>query len=201
MNGESNHMAHLTEEQLVAFLGRELEGEDRFAVEQHLATCAECRDELVAVTEILKPERVRPSIPWRVLAPVAAAAAAVLLVVGGPLREQLLEDDPRHRDSPAELVPSPTPVAPLGEVEGVSYLVWRAVPGADRYRVSVFDRSGEVVWRATTPDTVTQLPDSVSLSPGATYLWRLEARLGWDLWEASGLVEFTIVSVDASPSP
>lgn len=192
---------HLTEDQLVAYLGHELGTEERLALELHLARCAECRDELVAVTEILQPERTdrqirtdRPDrkIPWRTLVPVAAAAAAVILIVAGPWSPDSTDDAPQHRDTPAQSSLIPTPVAPLGMVSAVEQLVWHGVDGADRYRLTLYDSEGEVLWKATTPDTVVDLPESVELSAGSRYLWRLEARVGWDMWEASELIDFQI---------
>jgi len=192
---------HLTEDQLVGYLGHELGTEERLALELHLARCTECRDELVAVTEILRPERTdrqnhpalpRRRIPWRVLAPVAAAAAAVILMVAGPWSPDGSEDVPQHRDAPAQSSLIPTPVAPLGTVSAVEQLVWHGVDGADRYRLTLYDSDGEVLWKAMTPDTVVDLPESVELSAGSRYLWRLEARVGWDMWEASELIDFEI---------
>ncbi len=192
---------HLTEDQLAAFISHELEAEQRLALELHLARCTECRDELVAVTEILRPERTdrqnRPAlprrrIPWRVLAPVAAAAAAVILMVAGPWSPDGSEDVPQHRDAPAQTSLVPIPVAPLGMVSAVDQLVWHGVDGADRYRLTLYDSDGEVLWKATTPDTILDLPESVELSAGSRYLWRIEARVGWDMWEASELIDFEI---------
>jgi len=186
---------HLTEDQLVAFLGHELGTEERLALDLHLARCAECRDELVAVTEILQPEHTdRPDrkVAWRVLAPVAAAAAAVFLIVAGPWGPNGSDDAPQHRDAPAQASAIPTPVAPVGTVPAVEQLVWQGMDGADRYRLTLFDAEGEVLWKSTTPDTALDLPKSVVLIPGSRYLWRLEARVGWDMWEASELIDFLI---------
>ena len=196
MNGDRS--GHLTEDEMVAFLGHQLEAEERHEVELHLARCTECRDELVAVTEILQPEREPRRIPWRILAPVAAAAAAVTLVVAGPWNVGSPDDAPQHRDTPAFGSAVPTPVAPFGPVSEVEQLVWLGLDGADRYRLTLYDSEGQVLWKATTPDTVVQLPDSVVLNAGARYLWRLEARVGWDLWEASDLIDFRIES-DGDP--
>jgi hypothetical protein len=190
---------HLSEDEVVAFLAHELRGKGLRAAERHLAVCDECRDELVAVNEILAPRRSDRAIPWRVLVPTAAAAAVALLALAGPLRERVRELEPRHRDAPSQIAQVPTPVAPLGAVERVDHLLWRTVAGADQYRLTLFDADAAVLWRTTTSDTIAALPDSVPLSPGARYLWRLEARVGWDLWEESDLVEFTIARRGATP--
>ena len=197
MNGDRS--GHLTEDQLVAFLGHELEAEEQRTVELHLARCMECRDELVAVTEILQPDRKSLRIPWRILAPVAAAAAAVILVVAGPWTLVGPDDSSQHRDAPAQVSAVPTPVSPLGVVSEVEHLIWLGVDGADRYRLTLYDSEGEVVWKATTADTLVQLPDSVVLNAGSRYLWQLEARVGWDLWEASDLIDFQIEPAGDDP--
>ena len=41
-------------------------------------------------------------------------------------------------------------------------------------------------------DTVAALPDSIALVAGRTYVWLVEARIGFDRWSTSGLVEFSI---------
>jgi len=183
---------HLSENQLVAFLGHELTGAARRNVELHLAHCAECRDEIVSVGEILRPSRKDHRTSWRVLAPTAAAAAAITLLVAGPLSRGGPEDVTQHRDLTGEVSTIPTPVSPTGVVSSVEHLLWRTVDGADRYRVTVYDAGGAVLWKETTQDTIIALPDSVLLSSGSTYLWRLEARVGWDLWDASDLIDFQL---------
>jgi len=157
----SDQNEHLSEDQLVAFLGHELTGAARRNIELHLAHCAECRDEIVSVGEILRPSRKDHRISWRVLAPTAAAAAAITLLVAGPLTRGGSEDVTQHRDLAGEVSTIPTPVSPTGLVSGVEHLLWRTVDGADRYRVTVYDAGGAVLWKEATEDTVIALPDSV----------------------------------------
>jgi hypothetical protein len=113
-------------------------------------------------------------------------------MVAGPWSTDSSDDAPQHRDAPAQSSLIPTPVAPLGTVSAVEQLVWHGLDGADRYRLTLYDSDGEVLWKATTPDTVLDLPESVVLNAGFRYLWRLEARVGWDMWEASELIDFQI---------
>jgi hypothetical protein len=113
-------------------------------------------------------------------------------MVAGPWSTDSSEDAPQHRDTPAQTALVPTAVAPLGTVSAVEQLVWHGVDGADRYRLTLYDSDGEVLWKAATPDTVIDLPESIELSAGSRYLWRLEARVGWDMWEASELIDFQI---------
>lgn len=182
---------HLSEVQLVAFLENAL-GDEQPAIELHLAICTECRDELVAVSEILQPGRRRRKVPWKILAPTAAAAAAILLYAAGPLVNDAGPEQLQHRDAPELVSDSPIPTFPVGTVGRVRQLVWRSVAPADRYRITLYDGSGEVLWKSATADTFAPLPDTLILHPGSVYLWRLEARVGWDLWEASDLAEFSI---------
>src|SRR5438445_392982 len=68
-----------------------------------------------------------------------------------------------------------------------------AVPGADRYHVTLFDAGGRVRYESQLADTVATLPDSVALVPGQPYLWSVEARIGWDRWTTSPLTAFSVV--------
>ena len=99
---------------------------------------------------------------------------------------------PGHRAPPPATATTPVPLAPIGPVADAAILRWSAVAGADRYRVTLFDAGGRVVYEARLPDTVAALPDSIVLAPGRTYLWKVEARTGFDRWAASELVEFSI---------
>jgi len=49
-----------------------------------------------------------------------------------------------------------------------------------------------VLFETQLADTLAALPDSILLDPGRPYLWKVEARTGWQRWSASGLVEFSI---------
>ena len=87
---------------------------------------------------------------------------------------------------------TPVPRSPVGAVAAVNDLRWSRVAGADRYRVTVFDATGGVVYAAEVLDTVVAFPDSVALVPGDSYLWKVDARIGFDRWAASELAEFSI---------
>ena len=71
-------------------------------------------------------------------------------------------------------------------------MLWSKAESADNYRLTLFDAEGLVVWRAATSDTQLALPDSVELQPGRLYLWTVEARIGFDVWESSALIEFQV---------
>ena len=69
---------------------------------------------------------------------------------------------------------------------------WTHVDGADLYRLTLFDASSRVVFTISVADTLLILPDSVGLIPNRTYLWKVDARTGFDRWAASELAEFLI---------
>jgi hypothetical protein len=77
-------------------------------------------------------------------------------------------------------------------VANAAVLRWTSVTGADRYRVTLFDAQGLVLFETQVGDTIARLPDSLTFARGQTYLWKVEARTGWDRWAASELVEFSI---------
>ena len=189
MSTEHSSYKHLTEEEIASYLGREVAGDPLRRVELHLAQCAACREEVIETTEILRPAR---RVRWAVLAPAAAAAAAILLFIGWPQDGGSPTGPPQHRESPAVLSVVPAPIAPIGAVADVGQLVWSRVVGADRYRLTLYNEAGSVLWRETTTDSLLTLPDSVLIETGRPYLWKVEARVGWDVWESSELTEFRL---------
>jgi hypothetical protein len=170
---------------------------ERRAVIPHLATCGRCRGTLAAITASLADEQVRREIAGldrsaarrlrRFMIP--AAAAAVLLLVTLPVGDRR---GVFHR-APA-ITSEATPVTewPVGSVSAVDQLRWRAVDGADRYRITVLDAAGALVFESETAEQMVLLPDSVVLHAGRQYLWRVEARTTWNRWSESRVVQFSI---------
>ena len=188
MTREQSMAPHPSDEELAAYLGGELDGGRKQRLEAHLAGCAVCRSELADAVEILRtPARGRR----RILFPVAAAAAAVaLLFFALPQDLPVPGGIPEHRA--VSSARPPVPGAPLGGVEAVTGFQWTQVAGADRYRVTLYEDDGSVLWSGATNGPSVSLPDSVGLTQGRDYLWRVEARVGWDVWESSELVRFTL---------
>lgn len=52
-----------------------------------------------------------------------------------------------------------------------------------------------MLYEAEVAGTTAAIPDSVRLVPGPRYLWKVEARIGFDRWSASELIEFSIGGV------
>ena len=98
--------------------------------------------------------------------------------------------------------------APTGATAepGAYDLYWSRVQRADRYRVTVYDATGGVVWRAETRDTSVHLPATAELSPEVSYLWRVDARIGIDRWMESELQPLPLdgpidAPTDEEPTP
>ncbi|HET8712854.1 MAG TPA: hypothetical protein VFM23_04135 [Gemmatimonadales bacterium] len=164
---------------------------------QHIAACPFCRRAVASVRELLNDRAITHEIDllegrapgWRRIFKVAvplAAAATLLVLLWSPSN-----DDVTHRGSGARSFP--TPIGPRGTVANVERMEWSGVPGSDRYRVTVFTAQGGVVYETEGADTALTLPDSIQWSSGARYLWKVEARTGWNRWATSDLVDFTIV--------
>ncbi len=190
MVADSRIQAHLESGEVAAYLDGVLAPPDRSRIEAHLAACDLCRGEVADVAGLL---RARPRrLAWTLPVGVAAAAAVVLLLVW-----------PRTGERPAESLASrepmvtttvaPVVIAPRGATTAATArLVWTTVPGAERYRLAVYDDTGTVLWETRTSDTTALFPANIRLHQGASYFWKVEAQTGWDRWVSSDLVPFSI---------
>lgn len=171
---------------------------------EHLADCAHCAARVTAVSRLLQSDEVSAELrgletpagaaPWRrrlvrVAGGIAAAAVIVLAVraVRGPARPGV-----QLREQPVTLVSPPVPLQPSGTVARVDSLSWRTVPRATQYRVTLFAQDGSTVWETSSADTVVFLAPGITLTPGAVYYWKVEARTDWNRWTASELIEVRI---------
>jgi hypothetical protein len=185
----------LDDDTIAALAEGTLAPERRAAVLPHVASCARCRLAVASVARALADPAVARELSidsrgrrvYRIALPLAAAAV-VLLLLSSPADDR----GPGHRGPPPPPATVPIPRSPLGTFAAVDALQWSSVAGADRYRVTLFDATGRVVYEAERSDTFAALPDSIALEPGATYLWKADARTGFDRWTASPLVEFSI---------
>jgi anti-sigma factor RsiW len=166
--------------------------DERAQVETHLADCAECRATLYEVGSILHTQ---PRRRWASLVPLVAAAAVLLLVWSGS--DHRPPTGPVTRDPALTTTRAPQPVAPLGSVSRVEVLQWSPVPGALRYRLTVFSGDGEVVWRTTVTDTAVAPPDSLRWIALTPYYWQIKAETSHGRWVESELVTFTLTAPGA----
>jgi hypothetical protein len=189
----------LDDDTIAALADGTLDAAARTSVLPHLAACARCRGAVASVTRALAAPGVAREVAaiegagrrrfYRIAFPLAAAAV-LLLVLAWP--RQTDDGGPGHRGPPVTAA-APVPVSPVGAVADASVLQWTALAGADRYRVTLFETGGRPVYEAELADTVATLPDSIGLVPGRSYVWMVEARIGFDRWSTSRLVEFSIV--------
>lgn len=184
--------AHLEVEQVAGYLEGRLEPSERARVEAHLADCVECTSEIVDVRRLAGPATSKIRL-WSVIS--AAAAAGVLLAVwtgyGGLSRGRA-----EFRELPTPSAGAPTPLAPSGTDTVPVTFRWSPVAGADRYRVSLFDVEGSVVWEGEVASSTAALPDSIRLTPLTPYLWQVKARTGAGRWSAAPLTEFRLDETD-----
>jgi hypothetical protein len=188
MAAEQRIPDHVDSGEVAAYLDRALSPSDRSRVEEHLADCDVCRAEVIEVARLLRTRPHRRS--WYVPIGVAAAAAAVLLLVWPRPAEE--PPPPNYREPVVTTTAAPSAIAPLGAIVDAPRFVWTEVPHADRYRLTVFDETGSVVWETQTSDTAAVLPESIRLHRGASYFWKIEAQTGWNRWVSSDLVEFSL---------
>ena len=198
-----------------------LEMSDNPAIIGHLAGCAKCREQLASVAGLLRNESVaaeirmvdasnalpvtRRGLRFAGAGALTAIAAAAVFMVGGS-RDRASVTQPRlavvdtqaHREPGMTTTVAPSLIAPIGAIAADTFR-WTSVPRADRYRLTVFDREGREVWEVEGTDTAVARPDSIAGQRGTAYLWKVEARTGWDRWVASELVEFSASSAGRIP--
>ena len=185
---------HLHTDSFARYLGGAGTSDERARWETHLSECPDCRAEMVEVRRILAtaPGRRRAS-----LVPLAAAAAVLLLVWTGTIGRDRGADVTRDSETLPSLALAPRPLAPLGRVSRLDGLVWSAVPGVARYRVTLFTSEGQAAWQITTSDTFVALPDTLHLAVATTHYWQVKAETGYGRWVESELVGFTTPRPDA----
>ena len=191
----------LDAEIVAALADGSLDADARSRALRHLAGCALCRRAVASVSAAVADDPITHEIEiaegrhgWRgkvLRFTVPLAAAAVLLLL---LRSPAAENDGGHRGGVGSGPHAPVPVSPVGPVAAVHVLVWTMVADADAYRVTLFDAEGRVAYEARATDTTAALPDSIVLVAGRPYLWKVEARTGFDRWATAALVEFSIAS-------
>ena len=170
---------HIREDVFAAYLDRSLSPAARASVDLHLAECAECRDELVTLSELARAVN-RPRRTLRIGGVAAAIAAAVLVAVILPRQTSRLSspDDERLRETSSI---APDRIAAVSPRDGTVLasdsvrFVWRRDSTDAGYRLVVSDTAGNVAWTVDTPDTSVVVPDSVRLERDRVYFWYVDA--------------------------
>lgn len=191
-----NREEHLEADEVAALIDGTLDGDARATVESHLASCPDCRAEVVAVSSIVRMLPAERSVRRRVWLPATVAAVAAALLVAVWPRPTGAPESPVHREEAVTTTVAPRPLAPVGVVRTTTPFVWSSVPYADRYHVRLFDPDGMVIWEVETTDTVATPPASVITRERVSYFWRVEAATGFDRRAASSLVNFVRAEQD-----
>jgi len=166
----------------------------------HLAVCHRCRGAVSSVTRALAVGSIAREVDlpgpqtaprWARYAVPVAAAAAVAALFFVQSESPSGTEAPLHREGQAATAPAPVAISPTGPTTTVRVLRWHAVPGADRYRITLFDELGTVLYETTLADTLAELPTQVGIEAGRSYYWIVAARTGFDRWDTSALVEFS----------
>jgi anti-sigma factor RsiW len=165
-------MMHLSPEAVAGYLDEDLPGEEQRQVELHLASCAECRDELAELRRLQLGRRRQ----WVMVLVAATAAAAVLLAIVLPRQAETPSDiRAGPTTEPTLAIVSPVPSAEIAP--GPIAFTWRSAGLGASYTLTLQEADGRVAWTSRVADTVAVLPDSVALSPGLTWFWFVDALL------------------------
>ena len=121
-----------------------------------------------------------------------AAAASLLLAVNVLRQRTVAPDAERLRHATIEVAAAPRLLGPAGAIAHVDTLRWTALPGADRYRVTVFDENGAVAWESESADTFAVVPAVATAQWRGRHGWRVKARTSFDRWVDSDFGEFTV---------
>jgi anti-sigma factor RsiW len=166
-------MTHILPEAVAGYLDDDLTREERRDVEMHLASCLECRQELVEVRQLQRARHRRQW--WPVLVPIAAAA---LIVVALAL--------PRPTPTPSDIRSAPDAEQRLGVVSpppstqvppGPITFTWRSAGPSASYTLTLQEADGRVVWTTAVAETTAVLPHSLAPGPGRTLFWFVDALL------------------------
>jgi hypothetical protein len=180
--------AHLNDTELAGFVDNRLDEASRKRAIAHLDICNDCRAELIATTSLVRgtpSSSLRPIVsPWRrgrvwALAgagALAAAVAGIVLFRGpiGPVIETVRTPIVGSTESPRIMAVAPRDGA-LVQSPADRVFTWRAYD-SDNYRFVLLEEDGTPLWSLDTHDTSLVLPADISLRPGGTYFWRVDAH-------------------------
>jgi hypothetical protein len=187
VSSQSNETnGHVTDTEIAAYLDRTLTTAERDRVEDHLAACPDCRQQLLETKELL--ERVRR--PRNLLISGALAAAAVVVFFVVRADSDRTEGTLMRSDGAAAPLVA---YGPLGTTASAGLrFVWSAAPARESYRLSVSRIDGQAVWSSSGTDTVATLPSSVVLRPNERYYWVVDALINDGTTRSTGLREFGV---------
>jgi hypothetical protein len=198
-------LRHLTESDLAGYLDDDLPPEERRRVEAHLASCDECRDEVVVAARLLAQDWKQDEPPkddessrrsWKlpagIVTLVAAVAATVILIQPGDLP---VGPEPMERERfITEGVEQLRVHAPPDEAEiqrDALRFIW-ASHDAESYRITLTAEDGALLWGHSLPDTTAVPPSTLELPPGTRLFWYVDA-IGVGVVARTGVRSFVVV--------
>jgi anti-sigma factor RsiW len=189
MNSGNAGDDHMNDLDVAAYIDRGLKPQRLTEIEEHLAYCEECRENLVKAQELVS----HSSASRNYLRYVAlAAAAAVVAIVAMPS----LRNTPDRSDV-MRAAAAAYPLAVYGPVGDVTSspvrFTWARVPNALSYHLSVTTSTGDSIWSASSSDTSVVAPDTIALVTGIRYLWSVDAITTDGSTRSTGRHEFGIV--------
>jgi hypothetical protein len=174
---------------VAAYIDRGLKPHRLSEIEEHLAYCEDCRENLVKAQEIVSRSRRTPI--YVRSAVILAAAAAVALVAIPTLRRST---DPRDSMRASGDARPLAVYGPIGDIRSRPVrFTWSAIPGALSYHLTVTTADGETVWSTSLTDTTLAAPAAVTLAAGNRYLWNVDAIATDGSTRSTGTHEFGIV--------
>ncbi|HEX9658331.1 MAG TPA: hypothetical protein VGB89_15610 [Bacteroidota bacterium] len=192
---------HIPEADVILYIEDRLEPVQRETIESHLADCPVCAGQLAAAIRIddvmageghivdeatrEKADRfVRPSKsnrpglfnyllnnPFRVSLAGGAAVAVLFLLYSNVTEDPVPQFRTPNAAQPMEIL-APEDGATFSTTKPV--FSWRSIPHSFEYRFILYDARGITMWKRELADTTLELPPSVVLEPGMSYLWRVE---------------------------
>ena len=178
--------------EIASYLDRGLSDQDRSRVEDHLAECFECRENVAGaqqlMTNLRRPRRVAA------LAGLVAVAAAALFVVSPALirARQPLDLVTRDANTSSTLAAHASP-ATAGNQSTIRFS-WAAAPDVGSYRFVLSTADGTTVWSYSGADTSVTLPENVTLDRDSTYAWFVDATLNDGTTRSTGLQQLRVPS-------
>ena len=179
---------HMSDLEIAAYIDHGLPSSRLDEVEDHLAHCAICRDNVVQTQAFLK--RSRRSQWLSRAAAVMLAAAAIAIVAVPSIRRSFMPDRDVMRDG--NTASSIRVYGPIGEVKAPSRFVWGSLPGVLSYHITITTDVGANVWSGSSTDTTIVLPAGITLVQGQRYLWAVDAVTSEGITRSTGLREFGI---------
>jgi hypothetical protein len=168
---------------MAAYLSGTLLATDCAVLEGHLADCRSCRQQVISARRLLHPQRARRPLLW--IAPAAAAAVLAWIVFAPSLGPGRSVDDTVRGNQDTVRADAAATLRVIAPVNGDTVdrarvvFAWRGTEGQPLFRLTLSDVSGKELWSEQTRDTTLVLPGNMSLDPGRTYFWYVDA-LGAD---------------------